>query len=81
VARGAALRQRVLDDVLDKRKLMWAERFTRIASWLKETPSDPAWPFFVVLARAVADGYPLARISLMCEMAETTIVATRGARR
>jgi hypothetical protein len=77
-ARGAALRQRVLDDVFEQRKLKWAERLARVASWLKDATPAPAWPLFAVLAHALSEGCPAASVGLIREMAETTIAATQA---
>ncbi len=73
----ARLTRRVLDEIVEPRKLVWAERFLWLALWLREGPEDYAllWPQFTILARELARGRPAREIRLMEEIASTTVMA------
>ncbi len=70
------LMQRVLDEIVEKRKLKWAERFLWLALWLKEGPPDllSPWPQFTILARELAKGRRAREIPLMEQIALTTVM-------
>ncbi len=70
------LMQRVLDEIVEKRKLKWAERFLWLALWLKEAPPEllSPWPQFTILARELAKDRPAREIPLMEQIALTTVM-------
>ncbi len=74
------LAQRVLHEIVEKRKLKWAERFLWLALWLKEGPPDllSPWPQFIILAQELSRGRSVREIPLMEEIALTTVMALRG---
>ncbi len=70
------LMQWVLEEIVEKRKLKWAERFLWLALWLKEAPPEllSPWPQFTILARELAKDRPAREIPLMEQIALTTVM-------
>lgn len=68
---------RILADILEPRRLKWAERFTWVALWLKEGPEDLELPWreFAIVADQLSRGRPLKDISLMSDIALRTVMA------
>lgn len=68
---------KVLNDILEPRARQWAERCLWAALWCREASPDLRmfWPYFLIVAKAITEKYPLKQISLMTEVAEETLEA------
>lgn len=73
--RRTLLSQKVLDEVIEPRREKWVERSFWAALWCREGPEAlrPLWPNFLLVAKALREGYPLKKISLMGEIANRTV--------
>ncbi len=62
-----ALRAAILDHVTEKRRAVWAERFTLTALWMQQAEASARLPWrnLAIVARALLDGVPLREIALM----------------
>ena len=68
----------ILNDPLEKRRAIWAERFLLLAWWARATKfkkESRYWRDFLILARELSAGRPLAEIPVMAVIAERTVSA------
>ena len=66
----------LLDEVIEPRRTVWAERLVLMALWAKAGGTDaslPTWIDYTLIARSLYDGTPMARIPLMSAIAKLTI--------
>ncbi len=66
----------VLDEVIEPRRMAWAERLVWMALWAKAggvVPGLPSWQDFALVASALYEAKPLAGIPLMGEIARQTV--------
>ena len=84
-----AAAQGLLEDVLDRRRNEWAERFVLTALWAQAVKAGQppplgsgsraaTWRDLVVLAHEVLSARPLCEIPVMAEIAERTVIAARS---
>ncbi len=65
--------EEIIERVLEKRRDVWAERFTLTALWMKEAPKcSLPWENFAILAHKMVEGLPLRNLPLMHKIAEAT---------
>ncbi len=67
----------LLEEVLEPRRDVWIERLVWMAMWSKAGkpgPGLPRWSDFALVARALIDGAPLAKVPLMTGIAKRTAV-------
>jgi hypothetical protein len=66
----------VVDEILEKRRTKWAERFSWMALWAKNTSKRRGpWHEFMLLAREIDQGRPLRSIPIMRAIGEQTVLA------
>jgi hypothetical protein len=70
----------IVDEVLDPRRGVWAERLLWMALWAKsaETLAPRPWQDFVIIAEALLEDIPLAQIPLMDAIALRTVQSALG---
>jgi hypothetical protein len=68
------VRNAILDAIIEKRRAIWAERFTLTAVWMKEAQSRARLPWrnFAIVAQKLIEEFPLREIGVMNEIAEAT---------
>jgi SEC-C motif len=68
------VRDKIIDQILEKRRDIWAERFTLTALWMKEAPRRVGlpWEHFAIVAQKMIDEVPLRELPLMQRIAEVT---------
>jgi len=68
------LRETIIDRILEKRRDVWAERFTLTALWMKEAPRRAAMPWenFAIVAQKMTEGIALHKLPLMHRIAEVS---------
>jgi hypothetical protein len=64
----------IIARILEKRRDIWAERFTLTALWMKEAPPRAGlpWEHFAIVAQKMMDEIPLRKFPLMQRIAEAT---------
>lgn len=72
--------ERIFSNVLEHRRLKWAERFLWVALWLREAPDGDSkpWPHFAILGRELIRGRRLRTVPLMEDIAIRTVMAMHG---
>jgi hypothetical protein len=64
---------KIIDQILEKRREIWTERFTLTALWMKEAPRHSMpWEHFAIVARSMLEEIPLRNLPLMQRIAEAT---------
>jgi hypothetical protein len=65
---------KILEEVLEKRRTIWAERFTLTAASMKEATSREhlPWEKFAIMAQKLVEEVPLREIPMMSEIAGAT---------
>ena len=68
------VRNTVIDKVLEKRRDIWAERFTLTALWMKEAPRGARlpWEHFAIVAQKMTNQVPLRALPVMHRIAEAS---------
>jgi hypothetical protein len=68
------VRNTIVDQILEKRRDIWAERFTLTALWMKEAPRRGGlpWEHFAIVAQKMIEQVPLRELPLMQRIAEVT---------
>ncbi|MEZ5583366.1 MAG: hypothetical protein R3F37_11995 [Candidatus Competibacteraceae bacterium] len=77
------LAKRVLAEVIEPRRAVWAEKLLWTVLWFKEQSAVPAqadelWVNFLRVTRALLQGQPLNEIPLFTEIANRTVLAVRN---
>jgi hypothetical protein len=68
----------ILNDLLEKRRGVWTERFLLMALWARAAKSKQEgryWRDFLILAHELSAGRRLADIPIMAAIAERTVSA------
>ena len=70
------LRVAILDHITEKRRAIWAERFTLTALWMQQAEASARLPWrnLAIVARALLDGVPLREIALMSWIARESAI-------
>ena len=74
-----AVRDRLLNGIIENHRAVWAERFALTARWMKEasTAKRLPWHGLAIVAAKLIENVPLSTIPLMRKIAEDTVEVVR----